>query len=153
MTHITELVAQAQADARGHTGCTPEQALVYGCENVASRECPSRLLSTRDVEHLVAHICIHEDINVPFIEFGATGPRCVAWTERSSHTIGFAGRSHSVHSVVHEIAHLMSHNDNHDTHFRSHLVRLARTHAGVEYAALLHSLFLGVGLADPPWAV
>jgi hypothetical protein len=153
MTHISELVVQVHAAARRYRGCSPEQALVYSCEDIAGRECPSRELSRRDVEQLVAHICLTEDIDVPYIEFRNGRARCVAWSERSSRTIGFTGRTHSIHSVVHEIAHLSSHTDAHDAHFRSHMVRLARVHSGVEYAALLHSLFHGVGFTDPPWAV
>ena len=53
--------------------------------------------------------------------------------------------------VVHEIAHLTAGSPGHDGLFRAELVGLARRHIGIEYAALLHSLFRGVGLDIPQW--
>ena len=43
MTHISELVAEATAAASRWKRCTREQALVYACEDIADRECPTRV--------------------------------------------------------------------------------------------------------------
>lgn len=158
MTHISELVAEARTGARHWTDCSPEQALVYSCETIAVREHPGRTLDQVQTRALATEICLGEDIDVPFIHFdtssrGSGGrSRCLAWTDRSGHRIGFIGTHTDVPTVVHEIAHLVSHDDLHDARFRDLLVRLARPHAGIQYAALLHSLFTGVGLAVPQWS-
>lgn len=154
MTHISELVGQARDGARQWSHCPPEQALVYSCETIAAREHPGRRLEVHEAVTLVADICLAEDIDVPGVRFGAgSGARCVAWADRTAHELGFAGSSTDTHTVVHELAHLLSHSDLHDATFRDLLVRLGRSHVGVQHAALLHSLFVGVGLGVSPWTV
>lgn len=155
--HISELIDEARRGAALWTDCTIEQALVYSCEALASREHPGRRLTPRETRALVADICLSEDIDVPMVHFTpssrASGARsrCIAWADRASHVIGFMGTNTDVPTVLHEIAHLLSHGDLHDAHFRDHLVGLARVHCGVQHAALLHSLFAGVGLEGSRW--
>lgn len=151
MTHISSFVGEALASAGRWTGCTPEQALVYACEEVAVRECPLPPLSRADTTALVSRICLHEDTDVPHVQFQGRVGRCVGWAHEESRTIGFRGEGTTAHTVVHEIAHLTAGSSGHDGPFRAELVGLARRHIGVEYAALLHSLFRGVGLDIPQW--
>lgn len=157
MTHISELIDEARRGASRWPGCPDEQALVYSCESVASREHPARRLDPVEARALVADICLAQDIDVPTVNLtGASGPpgsasRCIAWADRGGHSVWIVGTNTDTHTVVHEIAHLLSLSDAHDVHFRNPLVHLARTHVGVHYAALLHSLFAGVGLDVPTW--
>lgn len=151
MTHISELIAEARHGARHFARCSTEQALVYSCERVASRHVPLRELTKRDVESIVEDICMVEDIDIPFIQFGGRTGRCTAWADRTTHTIGFMRRNPTLDDVIHEISHLVSRGDGHDDLFRSTLVRLGRRHAGVEWASLLHHLFVGVGLDQSDW--
>lgn len=151
MTHISELIAEARHGTRHFPRCSTEQALVYSCERVTSRNAPLRELSGRDVESVVENICTLEDIDIPFIQFGRRGGRCTAWADRTTHTIGFTRRNPGLDDVVHELSHLVARSDNHDDLFRSTLVRLGRRHAGVEWASLLHHLFVGVGLDQSGW--
>jgi hypothetical protein len=151
VTHISQLVAEARDGSRHFPRCSTEQALVYSCEHVASRNAPLRELSRRDVETVVEEICTVEDIDIPFIEFGRRNARCRAWADRTTHTIGFTRRNPTLDDVIHEIAHLVARSDRHDDLFRSTLVRLGRRHAGVEWASLVHHLFVGVGLDQSGW--
>ena len=151
MTHISELIAEARNGARNFPRCSTEQALVYSCERVASRHVPLRQLTRRDVESIVEDICLVEDIDIPFIQFARRTGRCTAWADRTTHTIGFLRRNPLLDDVIHEISHLVSCFDGHDEVFRSTLVRLGRRHAGVEWASLLHHLYVGVGLEQAGW--
>lgn len=151
MTHISELATRAQRTADLFPKYPREQALVYACEEVAERECPARLLSPTEAEAVIGQICLAEDIDAPFVEFGGRRSGCIAWTLHDARTVGFKGRSTTMHSVVHEIAHLITGHDLHDAAFRHELVRLARAHLGIEYAALLHALFGRMGLQQSPW--
>ena len=54
-------------------------------------------------------------------------------------------------TILHEIAHVSIGVESHDIMFRDELIRLTRAHISVEYAALLHGVFTGVGLAMSPW--
>ncbi|MGA1361570.1 MAG: hypothetical protein ACO36A_01470 [Ilumatobacteraceae bacterium] len=151
MTHISSFVSEALASAGRWTDCSPEPALVYACEDIAVRECPLPSLSHGETAQLVGRICLHEDTDVPHVHFHRRAGRCIGWAHGESHTIGFSGAGVTAHTVAHEIAHLTPGSSGHDGVFRAQLVGLARRHIGIEYAALLHSLFRGVGLDVPQW--
>lgn len=152
MTHISELVAQARAGAVAYRRCTTEQALVYSCEDVARLHHPPRVMNKKQAADAVGEICMHEDVDIPHVVFGRRRARCTASFEPVSRTVAFHGASPSLADVVHEIAHVVSTTGNHDMDFRVALVRISRRWAGVEYASLLHHLFVGVGLAMDPWS-
>lgn len=149
MTHISELVAEATAAAPRWGRCPREQALVYACENIADRECPTRVLD--DVRGFVERACLEDDIDVPNLEFRPLQRRCEGLAEHTSRTLTFPRRSVPLQVVVHEMSHLLAPVDGHGLLFRDEMVRLARRHAGIEHASLLHSLFRGVGLDVSPW--
>lgn len=151
MTHISSFVGEVLASAGRWNDCTPEQALVYACEDVAVRECPLPPLSHEETTQLVSRICLREDTDVPHVVFRARAGRCIGWAHGDSRTIGFSGGDITAHTVVHEIAHLTAGSPGHGSTFREEVVALARRHVGIEYAALLHSLFRGVGLDMPQW--
>lgn len=151
MTHISTFVDEVLASAVMWSDCSPEQALVYACEHVAARECPLSPLTREDTTRLVSRICLREDIDVPHVHFSERAGRCIGWASDDSRTVGFSGGNTTAHTVVHEIAHLTAGAPGHDGPFRAEVVALARRHIGVEYAALLHSLFRGVGLDTAPW--
>lgn len=151
MTHISALVGEALERAGRWVEYPREQALVYACEDIAARECPLPLLPRDAITSLVSRICLDEDADVPHLHFRPRAGRCLGWADRASRTIGFSGNNITAHTVVHEITHLTAGSSGHDGTFRAELVGLARRHIGIEYAALLHSLFRGVGLDIPQW--
>ena len=147
--HISEYVEAARNRARSYRRCSAEQALTYACEDIASRHVPLRTMNSAELTDFIGHVCILEDVDVPRVLFGTRQRSCSAWADRSTHTIAISRRTASVDLVLHELSHLLSRSDGHDRDFRLTLVRLARTHAGIQYAALLQSLFTGTGLDSP----
>lgn len=152
MTHISELVTKARAGASAYPRCSGEQALVYSCEDVAHDNHPTRMLGRAQAVDLVGDICIHENVDVPFVEFARRRARCTASFEPFTRTVIFHGSRPALSHVVHELAHVVSGSGNHDLDFRVTLVRIARRWAGIQYASLLHHLFAGVGLPMDPWS-
>lgn len=152
MTHISELVTQARGGAAAYPRCSREQALVYSCEDVAHTHHPTRLLGRAQAVDLVTDICMHENVDIPFVEFARRRARCVAAFEPHSRTVVFHGAQPALSHVVHELAHMVSGGLGHDLDFRVTLVRIARRWAGVQYASLLHHLMVGVGLPMDPWS-
>ena len=142
---------QARNGARAHPRCSREQALLYSCEDVAHLHHPTRVLGKVQVMDLVTDICMHEDVDIPRVEFGRRRIRCSASFEGTSRTITFYRPEPTLADVVHEAAHAVS-PGGHDMDFRIALVRIARRWAGVQYAALLHHLLVCVGLPMDPWS-
>lgn len=153
MTRVdhSELVESARARATGFHGCSTEQALTYACEDVVDNEMPSRHLDLTDVTRTVDHICDAEDLDVPLVEKGRAR-RAVASADLDAHAICIHRPTVTMLTLLHEIAHLSTRADSHGVLFRDELVRLVRTHIGVEHAALLHGLYGGCGLEISPWA-
>ena len=149
--HISEYVAEAHGLANRYRRATREQALTYACEDVAARHEPLRRMNAAQVTQFVGDVCIQEDVDVPRVLFGTGKRSCTAYADRSLHTIAISNRTATVDLVLHELSHLISRSDGHDADFRSTLVRLARTHAGVAYASLLRNLFVGTGLDPREW--
>ena len=152
MTHISELVGRARSLSHGYADCTPEQALVYACEDVALEHAPLRTLDRAATALLVEEICTEEDVDPPVVMFGRRRERCLALFEPVTRTVVFHGSAPSLADVIHEIAHITGPTGHHDVWFRTSLVRIARRWAGIEYASLLHNLFVGVGLETGAWS-
>ena len=150
--HISELLAEARSRAGAYPRCSREQALVYACEDVAHDHHPTRVLGRAQAVDLVADICIHEDVDIPRVEFGARRARCSASFDPFSRTVVFHGARPLLSHVVHETAHAVSGGAGHDIDFRVALVRISRRWAGVQHASLLHHLLTGVGLPMDPWS-
>jgi hypothetical protein len=53
--------------------------------------------------------------------------------------------------LLHEISHVAGSAHQHDQQFRDRLIQLSRSHISVQYAAMLHALYAGVGLSVGPW--
>lgn len=149
--HISELVAEAHSRARAYRRSTAEQALTYACEDVAGRHAPLRRMNTAETTAFIGHVCIEEDVDVPRVIFGTRQRSCSAWADRSMHMIAISNRTATVDLVLHELSHLISRSDGHSSDFRTTLVRLARSHAGIQYASLLHNLYVGTGLDERDW--
>jgi hypothetical protein len=62
------------------------------------------------------------------------------------------GKTTTTATVLHEIAHISVGVDSHGVLFRDELIRLARAHISIDYAALLHGVFSTAGLEMSPWA-
>ena len=67
------------------------------------------------------------------------------------HAMCLFGREIRQSTVLHELAHLSVRAEDHGVLFRNELVRLTRSHLSIDYAALLHSLFVGCSLEAAPW--
>lgn len=152
MTHISELIGQARSRAGRYRGCSKEQALTYACEDIAHENHPTGELGRTQAHDLVTDICVHENVDIPYVKFGGKRSRCTASYEAYSRTITFHGISPTKADAVHETAHCIAGGMNHDMEFRVTLVRIARRFAGVQYASLLQYLFEGVGLDMEPWS-
>ncbi len=152
MTHeLDELVERARHLATQFPRSSHEQALTYACEHLADELIGARELDATDAERLTERICHAEDLDVPRIEFARRRSTAQAATFIDNNTICFFGRRTTLSTLLHEIAHTSVRTDGHGVLFRDELVRLTRLHLSVEYAALLHSLFLGLDLEAAPW--
>jgi len=151
VTHIDDYVAQAKVGTSNFMKCSPEQALVYSCEDVVDEVAGSRIISAVEITALLDNICQKEDIDTPELVFSRSSPRFKASVDLDTNTICVRGRNTSVLVLLHEVAHVSVGIESHGVIFRNELVRLVRTHVSVDSAALLHTLFVRTGLDAAPW--
>ena len=96
-------------------------------------------------------MCTREDIDLPQIVVGRATRTSLASADIESHTICLRGKATTAATALHEVAHVIVGIDSHGVLFRDELVRLARAHISVEYAAMLYGVYKGVGLEMSPW--
>ena len=151
MSALTTFVQIALARANEYSKCSPEQALTYACEDIVDNELGSRNFSSQHIEQWLQHVCTREDIDTPHVVVGRATKTSLASADIDSHTICLRGKVTTAATALHEIAHVIVGADSHGVLFRDELVRLARAHISVEYAALLYGVSKGVGLEMSPW--
>ncbi len=151
MNNIDQYVSRAQLGITSYPRCSHEQACVYASEDVVEQELGSRPIASKDIDNWMIEVCAREDIDVPHIQISRASPKSLASVDTDSHTICIRGKNTTVATILHEIAHVVVGVDSHGILFRDELVRLSRFHISVEYAALLHNVYLGMGLHMSPW--
>ena len=151
MNSLDTFVQVAVARASEYQKCSAEQALTYACEDIVDNELGSRNFSSHHIEQWLQHVCAREDIDTPQVVVGRATRTSLASTDIDSHTICLRGKVTTAATALHEVAHVIVGADSHGVLFRDELVRLARAHISVEYAALLHGVYQGVGLEMSPW--
>ncbi len=151
MTHLSEFIAEAIELTSRYPGCSPEQALVYSCEDIVDREIGSQNVPSQSVQKWVIGVCTAEDLDPPHIVVQRASPKTLASASPESNTICIRGRNTTHATLLHEISHVAASAHQHDQLFRDHLIRLTRSHISVQYAAMLHSLYVGVGLPVAPF--
>lgn len=148
---IQELVYQAEVLAAEFSQCSRDQALTYACENIADNIVGSRIMKPDELDDWLNSVCHREDIDIPTLHIAKARTRTLASADIESLNICLYGRTTTLSTLVHEVAHTSVRIPDHGVLFRDELVRLTRAHLSVEYAALLHSLFVGLGLEAAPW--
>lgn len=148
---LDHLLDRARTRALEYGRGSHEQALTYACEDIADDLVGTREIAEHDVGGLLERICHTEDLDVPRLEFARQRSTSLAATIIDDNTICVFGRRTTLSTLLHEIAHTSVRTPGHGVMFRDELVRLTRRHLSVEYAALLHSLFVGLGLDAAPW--
>lgn len=151
MNSLDTFAQVAIARANEYEKCSPEQALTYACEDIVDNELGSRNFSSHHIEQWLQHVCTREDTDVPQVVVGRAARTSLASVDIDSNTICLRGKVTSAATALHEVAHVIVGADSHGVLFRDELVRLARAHISVEYAALLHGVYEGVGLEMSPW--
>lgn len=151
MTDIHELIAQARSGAEQFPRASSEQALTYSCEQLADNVLGVRVMTPQEVQPWIENICHTEDIDVPVLEFGRKRKTALGVSLLDDHAMCLFGREIRQSTVLHELAHLSSGAHGHGVLFRNELIRLTRAHLSLDYAALLHSLFVGCDLEAAPW--
>lgn len=151
MNTLSTFVNTAVTNAKEYKNCSIEQALTYSCEDIVENEIGSRILSSGSTTEWLEQVCAREDIDVPDVLVRRASPKSLASADIDSHTICIRGIDTTTATVLHEIAHVSIGVESHEIMFRDELIRLARAHISVEYAALLHGVFTGAGLAMSPW--
>lgn len=151
MTNIQHLIAQARQGASQFPRATPEQALTYSCEHLADNELGIRVMSREEVQPWIENVCHTEDFDVPDMLFGRKRATALGVSYVDEHAMCLFGREIRQSTVLHELAHLSVKAHGHGVLFRNELIRLTRSHLSLEYAALLHSLFVGCNLEAAPW--
>lgn len=151
MNDISGLVTRAQGIVASYAGCSPEQALVYACEDVVEGEIGSRVIASREVEAWIENVSHREDMDTPAVLVARLSRRTSASANDQEHSICIRGTSTTVATVLHELAHLSAGSDSHGVLWRDEYTRLSRAHISVTHSALLHSLFVAVGLEMSPW--
>lgn len=152
MSALEDFAARARGNAGRYVGCAPDQALVYGCEDVVEEVHASRSIETAEVAAFVEIVCDREGLDAPVVTATRRRGSVAASADLESESMCITGRTTTVATVLHEMAHLMSGSGGHGPLFRDQLVGLLRRHADVQQAALLHSLFTAVGLEMGPWS-
>lgn len=148
---LSELVERARTLALGYARSSHDQALTYACELIADEYIGTHELGAIEARQLLERICHAEDLDVPRLEFARKRVTALAATVVEDNTICVFGRHTTLSTLLHEIAHTSVRTHDHGVLFRDELVRLTRAHLSVEYAALLHSLFVGLGFDAAPW--
>lgn len=151
MTHLSDFIAEAIQLSSRYPGCSPEQALVYSCEDIVDREIGSQIVQSQAVQQWVITVCTAEDLDPPLILVQRATPRTLASASPETNTICIRGRTTTHATLLHEISHVAASAHQHDQHFRDQLIRLTRSHISVQYAAMLHALYDGVGLPVAPF--
>ena len=151
MSTLTTFVQVALARANEYSKCSPEQALTYSCEDIVDNELGSRNFSSHHIEQWLQHVCTREDIDMPHVVVGRATKTSLASADIDSHTICLRGKATTAATALHEVAHVIVGIESHGVLFRDELVRLARAHISVEYAAMLYGVYKGVGLEMSPW--
>ena len=151
MSTLTTFVQVALARANEYSKCSPEQALTYACEDIVDNELGSRNFSSHHIEQWLQHVCTREDIDIPHVVVGRASRSSLASADIDSHTICLRGKATTAATALHEVAHVIVGIESHGVLFRDELVRLARAHISVEYAAMLYGVYKGVGLEMSPW--
>ena len=151
MSALTAFVQVALARANEYSKCSPEQALTYACEDIVDNELGSRNFSSHHIEQWLQHVCTREDIDMPHVVVGRASRSSLASADIDSHTICLRGKATTAATALHEVAHVIVGIESHGVLFRDELVRLARAHISVEYAAMLYGVYKGVGLEMSPW--
>ena len=151
MSTLTTFVQVALARANEYSKCSPEQALTYACEDIVDNELGSRNFSSHHIEQWLQHVCTREDIDMPHVVVGRATKTSLASADIDSHTICLRGKATTAATALHEVAHVIVGIESHGVLFRDELVRLARAHISVEYAAMLYGVYKGVGLEMSPW--
>ena len=151
MSALTTFVQVALARAKEYSKCSPEQALTYACEDIVDNELGSRNFSSHHIEQWLQHVCTREDIDMPHVVVGRASRSSLASADIDSHTICLRGKATTAATALHEVAHVIVGIESHGVLFRDELVRLARAHISVEYAAMLYGVYKGVGLEMSPW--
>ena len=151
MSALDTFVQVAIARAKDYLKCSPEQALTYACEDIVDNELGSRNFTSRHIDEWLQHVCTREDIDTPQIVVGRATRSSLASTDIATNTICLRGKVTTAATALHEVAHVIVGADSHGVLFRDELVRLARAHISVDYAALLHGVYQGVGLEMSPW--
>ena len=151
MSALNTFVQVAVARANEYKKCSPEQALTYACEDIVDNELGSRNFSSHHIEQWLQHVCTREDIDTPHVVIGRATRTSLASTDIDSHTICLRGKVTTAATALHEVAHVIVGIESHGVLFRDELVRLARAHISVEYAAMLYGVYKGVGLEMSPW--
>lgn len=130
---------------------SPEQSAVYRCEDTVDATMPTRRIDREQLVDLITNICQREDIDTPDVRMQRASTTSLASADLEHHTLCFRGRDTTLLTVLHEIAHLIVGVDSHGVLFRDELVRLVRSHIGVEHAALLYQTMCDSGLEMSPW--
>lgn len=151
MTSLQPFIKAVQIRAGDYNRCTAEQALVYACEDVVEKELGSREVRSVDAEAILEDICHAEDIEVPRILIARKAKSSLALTYIEENVICVRGKSTTMATLLHELAHAVVGAESHGVLFRDELARLSRKYISVSYAALLHSVYSGVGLEMSPW--
>ena len=151
MNSLDTFIQAAVTRAKEYRKCSPEQALTYACEDIAENELGSRNFASQHIEQWMQHVCIREDIDLPQIIVGRATRSSLGSADIESHTICLRGKKTTAATALHEVAHIIVGADSHGVLFRDELIRLARAHISVDYAALLHGVYQGVGLEMSPW--
>ncbi|MBJ7292855.1 MAG: hypothetical protein JHC78_04825 [Ilumatobacteraceae bacterium] len=151
MNSLDTFVQVAVAHANEYEKCSPEQALTYASEDIVDNELGSRNFSSHHIEQWLQHVCTREDIDMPQVVVGRAARSSLGSADIESHTICLRGKKTTAATALHEVAHVIVGADSHGVLFRDELVRLARAHISVDYAALLHGVYQGVGLEMSPW--
>jgi hypothetical protein len=151
VTPLQQFIEAAHHRANEYSRCTPEQALVYACEDVVEHELGSREILSSEADAIINDICHAEDIEIPTILIARKSKSALALTYIDENIICIRGKSTTMSTLLHELAHAVVGAESHGVLFRDELARLSRKHISVSYAALLHSVYCGVGLEMSPW--
>jgi hypothetical protein len=151
LTNIHSLIARAREGATRFPRATQEQALTYSCEQLADDILEVRIMVREEIQPWIEAVCHTEDLDIPDMIFGRKRPNSLGVSYVEDHAMCLFGREIRQSTVLHELAHLSVKAENHGVLFRDELVRLTRAHLSVDYAALLHSLFVGCNLEAAPW--